>query len=389
MMNRTVTFRHHLFQPTKNPIKATFQPCSDSTIKSSLAFNFKSPIPMTPTMDVTVSGEILLSPPIQPLDSSLLIDSFLNNLNPSPLTSPLITTLSSRNTSIQGIENMSSTETNLARQFCPGCENGYANSPMASLMSEYQKERDDDPSTQQCTANLYTKKTLAARDIIYLDKPGNNIALVDDIITELTQVIGELQTFLERTSGLIPERRTFFKVDPRGTFMTILSGTTDLPQLHAAWFGLNKRLGLAQENLNKYEAQYRQPIEASDFIVPTSPISTDPEIYEAMSDLGGEIDSRLRYLYQSVPHLQEGIHSPKKLTDGSSWNDVLSLPENLADLHQSEANFTTRADQMTDKGKGRNYDNDESPPTSPRMLNVGYGTPFRSSSQFFDKPDRQ
>ena len=171
--------------------------------------------------------------------------------------------------------------------------------------------------------------------------------------------------------------------------MSILSGTTDLPQLHAAWFGLNKRLGLAQENLNKYEAQYCQPIEASDFIILTSPISTDPEIYEAMSDLGGEIDSRLRYLYQSIPHLQEGIHSPRKLTDGSSWNDVLPLPENLADLHQSEANFTTRADQMTDKGKGRNYDNDESPPTSPHMLNVSYGTPFRSSSQFFDKPDRQ
>ena len=97
----------------------------------------------------------------------------------------------------------------------------------------------------------------------------------------------------------------------------------------------------------------------------------------------------MRYLYQSVPHLQEGIHSPRRLTDESSWNDVLLLPENLAELHQSQLNATTEANQRVDKGKERSYDNNESPLTSPRMLNVGYGTPFRSSSQFFDKPDRQ
>ena len=181
---------------------------------------------------------------------------------------------------------MSITEINPVHLFRPGGEEGYASSPMARLMREYQQERDDDLSTQQHTTNLHVKKTLAARDIIYLDSADTNISLVDDLMTEVTQVIGELQTFLERTSGLIPERQTYFKVDPRSTFTNILSGATDLPQLHAVWSGLNKRIGLAQENLGKYEAQYHQPIENLNFVIPTSPISTDPEIYEAMSDLG-------------------------------------------------------------------------------------------------------
>lgn len=257
---------------------------------------------------------------------------------------------------------------------------------MFRLMQEYQQERDEDSSTQQRATSLYAKKTLAARDIIYLDSSDANIALVDNLLTETTQVVGELQTFLERTSGLIPERQSFFKVDPRGTFMSVLNGATDLPELHAAWYGLNKRIGLAQENLTKYEAQYRQPCESSNFAVPTSPISTDPEIYEAMSDLG-EIDSRMKYLYQNVPHLQEGIHSPRRLTDGSSWNDLIPLPENLAELHYSESNVENQRVFSSNKGKEREIGTSVS--TSPRMLNVGYGTPFRSSSQFFDKPDRQ
>ena len=105
---------------------------------------------------------------------------------------------------------------------------------MAKLMEQYRQERDDDPSTQQRATNLHAKKTLAARDIIYLDNTDANVALVNELLADVTQVIAELQTFLERTSGLIPERRTFFKVDPRDTFMNILSGAIDLPQLHAA-----------------------------------------------------------------------------------------------------------------------------------------------------------
>lgn len=45
--SRTVTFRHHLFQPAKKPVKATFQPrLSDASTDTILAFDFKSPTPL-------------------------------------------------------------------------------------------------------------------------------------------------------------------------------------------------------------------------------------------------------------------------------------------------------------------------------------------------------
>jgi len=247
--NRTITFRHHLFQPARNLTKATFQPClSDSANESALAFDFKSPTPVTPTTDIMVTGEILMSPPAQyhniihsqlP-DSPNLYNPLLDNINPSPLSSPLLTTLSSKDTPIQEIRSMSVMETNVFQLFHLGSEGGYASSPMANLMQEYQQERDDDLSTEQRTANLHAKKTLAIRDIIYLDNTDANLTLVNELLSDIAQVIGELQTFLEWTLGLIPERQTFFKVDPQSTFMNILSGATDLPQLYTAWFRLNK-----------------------------------------------------------------------------------------------------------------------------------------------------
>jgi len=387
-----VTFRHHLFQPAKIPSKATFQPrLVDSDTDSALAFDFKSPTPLTPTFNITATGEILSSPPSQlpsshsqPSHSSELCVTPLNDYSPSPSTTSSHTTLSSKNTLSQEEENMSLMETSPVHQFCPGYEKGYDNSPMSRLLQEYQQERDEETSTQQRATSLFAKKTLLARVLIYLDNSDAKIVLVNSLLMEITQVVGELQIFLERTSGLIPERRSYFKVDPRGTFLSVLSGAMDLPQLHAAWYGLNKRIGLAQESLGKYEAQYRQPCEPSNFSVPTSPISTDPKIYEAMSDLG-ELDAKMRYLYQSVPHLQEEVPSPRRLTDRSSWEHSIPLPENLAELHRNESNIISLENHK--KGKERSHGNDESLPPSPRMLNVGYGTPFHSSSQFFDKPD--
>jgi len=85
---------------------------------------------------------------------------------------------------------------------------------MARLLQEYQQERDDELSTQQHAMNLHVKKMLAARDIIYLDSLDVNITLVNELWVETMQVLGELQTFLEQTVGLIPERQSFFKLDP-------------------------------------------------------------------------------------------------------------------------------------------------------------------------------
>ena len=76
----------------------------------------------------------------------------------------------------------------------------------------------------------------------------------------------------------------------------------DVGQIHAAWMGLSRRLTLAQENLVKYERQYCNPLPGENVVMPTSPISTDVGIYEAMDDLD-DLDLKLRYLYDNVPHL--------------------------------------------------------------------------------------
>ena len=102
----------------------------------------------------------------------------------------------------------------------------------------------------------------------------------------MTRVVSELQIFLERASALVPERLSYFKVDPRDTFLEILRESSDLGQIHAAWMGLSRRLTLAQENLTKYEIQYRKPIEGEDLEVPMSPLSTDIGIYGAIEEIG-------------------------------------------------------------------------------------------------------
>ena len=91
--------------------------------------------------------------------------------------------------------------------------------------------------------------------------------------------MAEVQVFLEFTSALIPERTLNFIVDPRDMFLSILKEFPDQGQIHAAWMGLTRRLGLAQENLVKYETQYKGPIEGESLELHMSPISTDIGIH--------------------------------------------------------------------------------------------------------------
>ena len=282
------------------------------------------------------------------------------------------------------------------RTFRPGTERGYDSSPMARLMRQYKEDsNDEDTSTWQRAITLSSKRTLLSNDVVERKGLQQTYTLRSDLFEEITRVVSELQIFLERTSAMIPERVSFFKVDPRDTFMSILRESSDLSQIQAAWMGLSRRLVLAQENLAKYEAQYKGPIDGEDSESPMSPISTDIGIYEAIE---GEEDRdfRMRYIYENVPHHQDQIRSPRKLRDGTSWNSIMSLPDNTQDTTSStlptilEQEYTAENSETIttskDKGKRRITDEFASPPTSPRIVNIGYGTPFKSSSQFFVRP---
>jgi len=120
--------------------------------------------------------------------------------------------------------------------------------------------------------------------------------------------------------------------------MGILRGSLDECQLQAAWMGLNRHLTLAQENLMKYELQYHSPLQGENIEMPTSPISTDNGIYEALENVG-DADSHMRYIYENVLHHQDQIQYPESLRNSSTWSTILSLPDNI--LRTSQVRLPT------------------------------------------------
>jgi len=292
--------------------------------------------------------------------------------------------------------NMNSTiESILTSTFCPSTEGGYESSLMAQIIQQYKEDsNDDDMSTWQRATTLSAKRTLFGSDIVEQAGLEKSYTLHPVLLDDITQVVNEIQVFLKRVSALIPERNSFFKVDPRDTFMGILRGSSDECQLQAAWMGLNRHLTLAQENLVKYKLQYHSPLQGENIEMPTSPISTDNGIYEALENVG-DATSCMRYIYENVPHNQDQIQYPESLRNSSTWSTILSLPDNI--LRTSQVRLPTiteyyseeigqRWEPRREKGKRRIMDKFISPPTSPQILNIGYGTPFKSSSQFFIRP---
>ena len=388
IIGRAVGFKHHRFLPqaltSSSPATPSFQPQFPSpethyTPSSYRAFEFKTPAPISPTTDISVAGEIL--PP----------SSISQQLNISSST-----TIATESDPVEaGAPSMSATiETTSSQTFRPETERGYEGSPMARLINQYKASSDDDISTHQRASNLSAKKSLLQNEIMEIGGRQKSYSLLPSLLIDVVQVVNKLQVFLERTSALIPERNSYFKVDPRDTFLTILRESSDEGQIHAAWMGLSRRLTLALENLVKYELQYRSPLPGEGNAMPTSPISTDVGIYEAIEDLD-DLDLRLRYLYDNVPHHQDQIKSPRKLREGAPWEDILSLPGSSQKTYPSKLSTIleisreeseSNEDSQKQRGKRRITDEFISPPTSPRVLNVGYGTPFKSSSQFFVRP---
>ena len=385
---RATGFQHKFLpRPTgrtadSSPSTSNFQlqyPSSESShpTPSYRAFDFKTPAPISPTTDINATGEILSSPSIS-----------------QQLNTPAITDTSSYPSNVSITSSMSSTiESTSTSTFRPSAEGGYEGSPMDRIIRQYKEDSSDDEiSTQQRVATLSAKNSLLRSDIVEVRGSETSYALRPALLEDTVQIINELQVFLERTSALVPERTSFFKVDPKDTFTSILRESSDVSQLRAAWMGLVRRLTLAQENLKKYELQYRSPLRGENVIMPTSPVSTDVGIYEALDDVE-DLDSRLKYIYENVPHHQDQIQSSELLRDGSAWSTILAASDSttrqnrlptIVEHAPEESNPTTET--RRDKGKRRITDEFVSPPTSPRILNVGYGTPFKSSSQFFVRP---
>lgn len=165
--------------------------------------------------------------------------------------------------------------------FQAGLENSYDQSPMAHLKMEYSEEQEQSNSVHMRATALVSKKTLLGSDIVDRgpDRPRDTprFLLVPDLYLELHKTSSELQFFLQRAAGLLPERRAYFVVDPKDTFLTILNGAYDLSQLHAAWMGISKRMELGIGFMDKYESEYKEADEENRI---RSPISTDPSLIQ-------------------------------------------------------------------------------------------------------------
>ena len=232
LSGRAVGFKHHCFLPrtptTTAPSPSSFQPQFPSqeshyTPSSYRAFEFKTPAPISPTTDINAQGEIL-----PPSSTSLQI---------SAVSTPTIeSVLTDSNT----IDMSTTAETTSTQTFRPETGRGFEGSPMARLILQYKESSDEDISTYQRVVNLSAKKSLLANEIVELQGSQRSYALQPSLLEDVTQVVGELQIFLERTSALIPERSSYFKVDPRDTFLSILRQSSDIGQLHAAWMGLSR-----------------------------------------------------------------------------------------------------------------------------------------------------
>lgn len=100
-------------------------------------------------------------------------------------------------------------------------------------------------------------------------------------------------------------------------------------------------------------------------------------------------------LASRVGGLRQHLFLPRTQADKSpaslSFLPQSSSPETVSHrlptiTEYSAGEQEAREDEQRRKGKRRITDEFVSPPTSPRVLNVGYGTPFKSSSQFFTRP---
>jgi hypothetical protein len=160
---------------------------------------------------------------------------------------------------------LSKTDTIMEEEQVPtireGMKDGYTSSPMSDLCLELNREPPDGPSIFAAASMITTKSGLEAYKIedrgisCLLNIP--RFKLTSEFNKDLHITIFKLQDILKRAADLIPERETYFKIDPQGIFFKVLRGAQDLGQLHAAWTALRKRVEISLKTFEKYDAQYQ------------------------------------------------------------------------------------------------------------------------------------
>ena len=209
-----------------------------------------------------------------------------------------------------------------------GMENGYSLSPMYNLWLEYCAESESSKSTQSRVVFYATKPSLARDEVV--DRGADTLTerymVHKPLFEQAERTVNELQVFIQHMAGMIDERSKYFQVDPGDTLLKVLGGAETTSQLHAAWVGLTSRLEAAQKFMLKYQQEYQNAP------IPSSPVSTDPDIHRYIAGLP-DIDDKLRSIHGSIPrHVEKLPHNTRQrlIEMKEKWEKIIPAPPWLA-----------------------------------------------------------
>ncbi|KAJ7348014.1 hypothetical protein DFH08DRAFT_960378 [Mycena albidolilacea] len=237
----------------------------------------------------------------------------------------------------------------------PGMERGYTLSPMAELERNYSSHSESESSLFEHATSISSKWTLEATDI--LDRGVSlhprlvvRFSLETGLLIRTEKTIKDMNTLLSRSSALVPGRITFSVIDPQYSFLRVLRSAGDMNQLLVTWQALSTRMDLAQRSLVKYQHKFRVLTRDE---MPTSPVLTAPEVYNAFPEDGSPIVD-VNYLYENVPHLQSVWpcnYEPGKVTVESVIRIPphlsLAFPKRLAEEHPLTFYYTEDGTRVT------------------------------------------
>ena len=140
--------------------------------------------------------------------------------------------------------------------------------PMAQLIQEYSSVMIESHlgSTEMNITSVLSLEELTLDLIVDRgENRKNRLAryyLGEATMSNVCAVVSAQQIFLQRAAALILGRKSYFKVDPGGTLIPILQGTSSLPQLYTVWRALTTRIKLGVKAWEKYIAEYQLQVGA-------------------------------------------------------------------------------------------------------------------------------
>ncbi|KAJ7430271.1 hypothetical protein B0H11DRAFT_1943358 [Mycena galericulata] len=210
--------------------------------------------------------------------------------------------------------------------------------PIQRLRDEYEKQdeslEDATESTLQGATLLGFKSTLEQEDIVdrgdARERGQGRFGLEERLYARTDRIVGELQFFLQRAARLSPARERYFHVDPEDAITPLLQGSSDIPQLRAAWEILRSRIVLGMRFFDKYEAEVYD--DAAGRTPPRSPASTAREVEEGLRALETS-DQKLRHMVAYYPHHHNPTlrHDQRLRILSRDWGSLLSQSHEYAE----------------------------------------------------------